>query len=280
MTERLCDQVIDYFNDQLSEADIRSFEDHLRSCESCQEELNELRDLTSDLPFLTESVEPPQGMKDRVLASVFDEKNKTMNMENTTPVSHEEKSDNQDRTVVYKRRNSPVIYGALAAALLLSVAGNGYLWNEAKEIESEKQNIAMERDIIESDYNQMLAEVETEGDEGIYDVIQTSTLASTEEGEEWQGNATIIAENGNVDLVIQVSGLPPLTGTESFQAWIIEGETPLPAGNFNIDENGNGAVTYRISDMEDFQIDQIAITLEPQPYNETPEGEIVLASPL
>ncbi|RKL67328.1 hypothetical protein CR203_11540 [Salipaludibacillus neizhouensis] len=280
MTERQCDQVIDYFNDQLSDEEKREFEDHLRSCKSCQEELNELRDLTSDFPFLTESEEPPQGMKKRVLASVFDEKNESETMQNTTPVSPERESITENHPGVSRRRRSPIIFGTLAAALLLSVAGNGYLWNEARETESEKDNIAMERDILESDYNEILAQIETDDEEGVYDVIQTSNLSSIDEGEEWQGKASIIAEGGNIDLVIQVEGLPPLNGTETFQAWLIEGETPLPAGNFNIDENGNGAVTYRISDLEDFQIDQIAITLEPQPYNETPEGDLILASPL
>lgn len=323
MKERQCDQLIDYFNNQLTEEEKLAYEEHLRNCESCQEELNELRELIDDLPFLSDSVEPPQGMRDRVLASVFNETGKDQNetsafegeasekggispiqtnekstkqeapvyskdesseMHGTPSASKTETSKKHDPSISYKRRKNPaVIYGSLAAALLLSVIGNGYLWNETRELESQNQQVAMEHDILESDYNrlesdynQLLAEGE-EGD-GVYDVLRTSNLASTEAEEDWQGQATIIAENGNVDLVIQVTGLPALTGTETFQAWIFDGETPLPAGNFNIDEDGNGAVKFRISDMEDSQIDQIAITLEPQPYNEEPEGQIVLAS--
>lgn len=275
MTEQ-CDHLIDYFNHQLTEGKKQEFEQHMRACESCQEELQELRDLTDDLPFIAESMEPPEGMKERVLASVFDEKNDNKNEQEFTSTLSEENSVGQESSIPYKHRKTPVIYGSLAAALLLSIVGNGYLWNEARELESENQHITMERDIIEADYHELLAEGEDDG--GVADVLLTSNLASSEDEGQSQGTATIISENGHVDLVIQVTGLPPLSGSEAFQAWIIEGETPAPAGSFHIDEDGNGAMTFRISDMEDFQIDHIAITLEPQPNNEAPQGEIVLAS--
>ncbi|WP_416148694.1 anti-sigma factor domain-containing protein [Salipaludibacillus sp. HK11] len=276
MTKRKCDQIIDYFNDQLSNEEAKTFEEHVQSCESCQEELDELRELTDDLPFISEPVEPPNGMKERVLSNVFaDEKeNETLETIRMTP------SNKKDDEIVVNRRKgiSPFVSGSIAAALLLSLIGNGYLWNEQQNLSQNKQELMMERDMIESDYFALLEEAEEESG-GVSDVLLTSNLSATEdEGAQGEGVATIIAENGNVDLVIQVEDMPGVTGTEVFQAWIIEGETPHPAGNFNIDENGNGAVTFRISDMEDFQIDQIAITLEPQPANEQPEGQVVLAS--
>jgi len=271
MTERNCDQVIDYFNDQLSDEEAKAFEEHMRNCESCQEELDELRQLTDDLPFISEPVEPPKGMKERVLSNVFEEEKS-----DTKPTTTIHKNENE-AVVKRKKRLLPFISGSLAAALLLSLIGNGYLWNEQQNLSQDKQQLMMERDIIESDYLALLEEDEEGG--GVSDVLLTSNLAATDdEGAQGQGMATIIAENGNVDLVIQVTDMPSMVGTEVFQAWIIEGETPHPAGNFNIDEDGNGAVTFRISDMDDFQIDQIAITLEPQPYNEQPEGQLVLAS--
>lgn len=275
MTEHKCDQVIDYFNDQLSDKETKAFEEHVRNCESCQEELEELRQLTDDLPFISEPVQPREGMKERVLSNVFADDEEEQQRD-ANPISSINKKD--DEVVVKrKRRVSPIIYGSLAAALLLSLIGNGYLWNEQQNLSQDKQQLIMERDIIESDYLALLEEDEEGG--GIADVLLTSTLAATaDDGAQGQGTATIIAENGNVDLVIQVADMPKATGTEVFQAWIIDEETPHPAGNFNIDENGNGAVTFRISDMEDFQIDQIAITLEPQPNNKQPEGQLMLAS--
>ncbi|WP_280770414.1 anti-sigma factor [Salipaludibacillus daqingensis] len=278
MTERMCEQVIDYFNDQLSDDDKKIFEEHLQNCESCKEELAELRELTDDLPLISEPMEPPRGMKQRVLSSVFDDEteDETTDSKLLTPID-EKVTEEKPLPVKRKNRGSAFIYGSLAAALLLSLIGNGYLWNEQQNLSQDKQQLMMERDIIESDYLALLEE-EEEGT-GTSDVLLTSNLASVEdEGTQGQGTATIISENGNVDLVIQVSDMPEATGTEVFQAWVIDDETPYPTGSFNIDENGNGAVTFRISDMGDFQIDQIAITLEPQPDNEQPEGQLLLAS--
>ncbi|AOM84094.1 anti-sigma factor [Salisediminibacterium beveridgei] len=274
MTDRNCEQLIDYFNHQLSDEEAKTFEAHLRNCESCQEELKELQELTDELPLLSEPVEPPDGMKHRVLSNVFEEKNTPA--EPATPITATEiGKPRKQRNRIY-----PFVSGGLAAALLLSLIGNGYLWNEQQELSQEREQLVSERNQIESDYFALLDEVETpDEDGGVSDILLASNLASTDEEEfQGQGTATIISENGNVDLVIQVTDMPEATGTEVFQAWIIEGETPYPTGSFNIDEEGNGAVSFRISDMDDIQIDQIAITLEPQPNNQEPEGQMVLAS--
>lgn len=281
MKDRNCEQLIDYFNQQLSDDEAKAFEEHLRNCESCQEELKELQELTDELPLLSEPVQPPEGMKDRVLSNVFEEKNTPAEPETSITANESEKPVKQ------RNRIYPFVSGGLAAALLLSLLGNGYLWNEQQELSqkqeqvtAERNQLMEERDRIESDYFALLDEVETpDEDGGVSDILLASNLASTDEEEfQGQGTATIISENGNVDLVIQVTDMPEASGTEVFQAWIIEGETPYPTGSFNIDEEGNGAVSFRISDMDDLQIDQIAITLEPQPNNQEPEGQMVLAS--
>ncbi|MCY1050257.1 anti-sigma factor family protein, partial [Mammaliicoccus sciuri] len=37
-----CEKLYDYFNDQLSKDEIQKFEEHLKTCKNCQEELDEL----------------------------------------------------------------------------------------------------------------------------------------------------------------------------------------------------------------------------------------------
>lgn len=274
MTSRQCDQLIDYFNNQLSEDEKKIFEEHLQMCESCQEELKELTELTEDLPLLSKSEEPPEGMKERVLNNAYEEENvRETDHDQTVPLR-----DKKDEKLQHpKKRFSPVIYGSLAAALLLSLVGNGILWNERQELSEESQQLMLERDMIESDYEALLAELDEPG--GTANIMQTSNLAYAGEDDlEASGTAMIISENDHVDLVIQVTNMEIPQDEDVFQAWVIEGEEPHPTGSFNIDENGNGAVIYRLSDMDDVEIDQIAITLESQPDREEPEGPIILAS--
>ncbi|PTL38193.1 anti-sigma factor [Alkalicoccus saliphilus] len=279
MTNHQCEKLIEYFNGQMLEEEKEAFEKHLESCEECREELSEWEELSADLPFLSEAEEPPQGMKERVLTNVW---NSEENKENTEAP---EKEKDEEKNHSFKRPSPIWLAGTAAAALLLSLAGNGYLLSENQQLAEEREQLAeeaeqlaLERDVIASDYEALLEE-EEDGN-GVADVLLASNLASADEALfSGEGSATIISEDGHVDLLVQVSGMPELEGEEAFQAWIIEGETPVSAGSFTIDENGNGAVRYRLSDMEDMQIDQIAVTLEPQPNNDQPEGQMVLASP-
>ncbi|NJP38073.1 anti-sigma factor domain-containing protein [Alkalicoccus luteus] len=275
MSSTECHQLIDYFNREMNEQERRDFEKHLETCAECREELQEWEELAGELPFMSAAAEPPEGMKDRILGSVFEEK-ETENRQEAAPPAIEEK--------MKKKRSIPVwAAGLTAAALLISISGNIFqaadrqqLAEETSQLEEERQELVFERDLLEADFEELQAQLEEQ--DGVSDVLLASTLSPAREGFEGDGSATIISENGHIDLVIQVSNMPQLEGTEAFQAWVIEGETPVPAGSFTIDENGNGAVTYRLTEMEDTQIDQIAISLEPQPNSLQPEGEILLAS--
>lgn len=274
MTEKQCDKLVDYFNGQMNDMEKAAFETHLAGCRACQEELAEWEELTGDLAFLSTPADPPSGMKERVLGNVLAEE---------PPAGKEVKTEESVQGKRKKRFAAPWITGTLAAALLLSLVGNSILWSErqdiaaeAEKLSEEAERLAFERDLLQEDMEALLEEEELEG---VSDVLLASSLSAAGGAEfTGEGSATIISDNGDLELVIQVTNMPELEGSETFQAWVIEGEIPIPAGSFTIDENGNGAVSYNLSDMEDSQIDQIAISLEPQPNSLQPQGEILLAS--
>ncbi|WP_026691062.1 anti-sigma factor [Alteribacter aurantiacus] len=277
MSTNQCDRLIDYFNRQLTEKEQEQFETHLSSCEECREELMELREMTDDLPFLADPVEPPEEMKKRILTNVLKDEDKK---DTSTKASKENVVVSTSR----RSRKSPFIYGALAASLLLSVGINGWLWTENQQLVGENEQISSDFQEVAEERNELVTEltairdsIEEDVQPGTSQVVLTANLDSTL-GDVSNGFATLISEQNQVQLVIQVAGMPELEGTEAYQAWIIEGETPIPAGSFEIDEAGNGAVAFNVQDIENLNVDQIAITLEPRPNNELPEGEVLLAS--
>ncbi|MBM7095185.1 anti-sigma factor [Bacillus sp. H-16] len=281
MNTSQCDRLIDYFNRQLSENEQKQFESHLSSCEDCREELMELRELTDELPFLADPVKPPENMKKRVLANVFANEEKNVREEGE---DNKEKNNDLVAGPGTSRRKSPILLGSLAASLLLSVGLNTWLWTENRELAGENEQLAGEFQQVAEERNELVTELtairdalDEETAPGTAQVVLSAGLDSTL-GEASNGFATLITEQDKVQLVIQVSDMPELSGTEAYQAWIIEGETPIPAGSFKIDETGNGAVAFNMQDLEELNVDQIAITLEPRPNNELPEGEILLAS--
>ena len=52
-------QVIDYFNGHLQGEEKAQFEEHIKHCSACKEELEELTSLMSDIPFLAGDQTPP-----------------------------------------------------------------------------------------------------------------------------------------------------------------------------------------------------------------------------
>jgi anti-sigma factor RsiW len=57
----------------LDERDRAAFEEHLRSCEGCREEVDELRVAADALPLAAEQLVPPPELRDRIMAVVRDE---------------------------------------------------------------------------------------------------------------------------------------------------------------------------------------------------------------
>ncbi|WP_269317526.1 anti-sigma factor [Exiguobacterium sp. KJ 601] len=238
-----CDQLIDYFNQHLTEEERMKFEQHLATCKDCQEELEQLEALVGGVAFLSTPTEPPRGMKARVLDRVFEEEG------DNEPVIITDTSASVPPATPFKqkkKRNVPV-WGmvALAAALLLSLIGNGYLLTNQPDAP------------------------------GI-----TLTESIPLEGES-EGTAYLAEQDGTTQLIVQTNGLASLDANEVYQVWLLKDGSPIPTGAFVTDDKGNGTVIYTLdSDEVDVDWDTVAVTKEPNRGNETPQGEIVLSASL
>ncbi|MDX5323571.1 MAG: anti-sigma factor [Exiguobacterium sp.] len=232
-----CDQLIDYFNRHLTEDERIQFEAHLATCETCQQELEQLEALVGGVAFLSEPAEPPSGMKARILNHVF--------AEDETSKAVEPKTDKPAPVTPFtapkERRKAPWGAFALAAALLLSLIGNGYL---------------------------LLNQTEPSG------IALTETVPLDGEAD---GVAYLAEQDGTRQLIVQTNGLTPLEANEVYQVWLIKDDSPIPTGAFVTDDKGNGTVIYTLDATEaEMDWDTVAVTKEPERGNTTPEGEIVL----
>lgn len=227
----------------------KSFQSHLQTCSSCQEELQELEIVLGDLTFLAAEQALPPGMKERVLANVFHED------ERVSELSHHKEEIKQKNKIRSTSRWIPL----LAAGLLFSLVGNGYL-------------------LLKSDSEQEVSESPKLSEPATS--IQTVTLQPTNP-EKGKTTASIVDDNGKANVVIQASGLQQLQKDEVYQVWLIKDDKPVPAGAFVADEQGNGTVIYKMTEEQRKQKwDTMAITLEPSANNKLPQGDIVLSSAL
>lgn len=247
MHKKYCDHLIDYFNGILDEETSKAYEAHLNTCEDCQIELAELEFLTEDLPYTATPMEPPSGMKERVLDNVFASEIEHIDKVNLT------KNPKKQSIKLGKNWITPL----LAATLLFSVFGNGYLLLDQKNTAS-KDPIALE------------------GTDQVFKTVRLSpseTIQST-------AVASMIKKDNKMEIVIQAEVLAPLKEQQAYQVWLLEDGKPYRAGTFIPNQDGTGAVSYPINYDGDHNWDTVAITLEPTSDSQEPQGEIILSSEL
>lgn len=258
-----CDQLIDYFNHQLTEKEKEAFEAHLKECASCKEELEELEELTMDLPYDVEGIEPPKGMKDRVLSNVKKEKPNSVDAESSNSTPDVTKLKDKKDLPPIKRKvgwTKPLI----AAALTLSLVGNGAALIYLNQDDTPDGAVPSDSD---------------QGEVSL-DTLSQKHVLEPSEGVNAQATAFMIEQNNRTNLVIQADNLPPLTGEEAYQVWVLEEGTPYRAGTFVSGEDGSGAVSYVMDYDKEHSFDTIAITKEPNAKSQQPQGDILLSSPL
>lgn len=247
-----CNQLIDYFNDQLEPIEKKAFEDHLKSCEACQEELNEWKLITEDLPYSVDPVEPNAGMKERILGNV-------LAAEEPTGVVVEEEhhvSEPVPMTKANPKKKSWVM-PTMAAALLFSLIGNAVLLSSVTD---------------EGEQNP--------GEVAFVDAATTFMATDLTPSQTFQGvaSAAMVEQNEATTLLIQAENLEPLQGSEAYQVWLIDKDgNPVRAGTFIPNERGIGAVQEQVV-LEGREYVTLAITLEPEPDNVAPEGVVVLSA--
>ncbi|MRX71887.1 hypothetical protein GJU40_06835 [Bacillus lacus] len=241
--KKQCDHLIDYISRSLTEQDKEAFEQHMAGCKQCEEEYRELMDLTENLPYLSEPVDPPREMKTRILENVYGE---TKSSQGTVKQTTEE----VPQKGIASWGKGPFI--GMAAALMLSLAGNIYLLNSPPDSEQLPQEVVADA----------LSLQPTSPDSSVYAMAMLLT-----------------SQQGEQKIILQAANLPPLEEGQYYQAWLIVGETPEPTGYFTPDETGKGSLVYNLGEKRE-NWHTLAVTIENEPNLPAPQGEVVLAGEL
>ena len=242
MTNVNCDHLVDYLNGSLDEQQRRQFEQHLAECPECRE----IVDMTGELPYLADPVEPSPGMKARIMDAVFEEQQNNGPTEVKPTVRAAHPAPAKPKRNFNSSKWTPLI----AAGLLVSLLGNAYAFYELSDQPDEPATPEVAFETINLQPSEAFAGV---------------------------GTAAIVRDDNALNLLVQADQLAPLSGEEVYQIWLLKDGQPIPAGAFTADEENEGAAFFSLEeDTEGW--DTIAITLEPQRGNELPQGEIVLSA--
>jgi anti-sigma factor RsiW len=267
--EQAIDLAAAYVLGALDEAEMVAVREHLASC---PESHAEFEDLGGVVPYLLEMpdlklVEPPASLRDRVMAAAAaDPAARGTTTPATpapttpapaTPPAPTAFPSATERDARARRRTNAMGWAMRIAAVIAIVVLGGWNLLLQNELSATRR--------FDDAVSAVIAAAAEPGS-------KTVVLAPGENSEA-RGIAAV-RPDGSV--VLAMRDLPPLSGSEIYETWVIvPGAPPLAVGGFTVDANGRAVFTTRASDAPPGST--IAVTREPRPGNTAPEGPIVSA---
>lgn len=253
-----CDYLIDCLIGEATAAERKAFERHLTDCPSCSRQWTDMLDVWNSLPGVADSSDPPAGLKEEVMQSIFGmEKrhapgDRAASAEQAAP-SPVRVPDLVSAPAASTRPRRNYALGAAAAAILLVVC----VWFYTARSDDSFVVNAIEQPLY---------------------VEQTYVLnASESSGADAQGTGWIVCQGNKKKLVLNTSGLAATSNDEAYQVWLIHDGKRQNAGTFWVDPKGNGVLVYDLP-RRDAEFDTIGITLEPDSRGNRPRGKKVLGN--
>jgi anti-sigma-K factor RskA len=191
--------------------------EHLATCREPHDEVAELGGIVPYLAETVELVEPPAALKGRVLAAARADLDSSPRTVVAVPVVPFPGPRGRDARRVGRPRRAWL--GRIAAALLIVALGgwNVLLLGQLEEARDYERGVAAVLDVAAQPGS------------------VTAILAGTEPG--GPRGLAAVAARGRV--VLAVRDLPPTTGTQVYEAWVIVGDGgPVPIGSFTVRSGG------------------------------------------
>ncbi|HSL41987.1 MAG TPA: anti-sigma factor [Anaerolineales bacterium] len=245
-----------YALDALTDEERKLVEDYLAEHPEARQQIEEMGWAASALPYGVAPVEPPQHVKDGLLARVAAD-------ESARPLPASQPSRRPFRfETLFRTLSLATAAIAIVGVILLSfqvsrlrteiAALNERLAAQSQSLDQIIQNLPQSNPVI------------------------TVSLRGTDVQPQAQGQ--LIANPNEQSAVLVISGLPPLEPGKTYQVWLI-GNAPVSAGLLTVDENGQ-SVLIVTSEEAIGSFNSLGISIEPEGGSTQPTGEIVVLSDL
>ena len=253
-----CDEVRDlagsFVLDALDADEAAAVREHLATCPDSHEEMAELGGVVPVLAASVPIVEPPAGLKDRVLAAAqadLDERTRAgaPAARVAEPIPFPGPAERERR----QRRSVASWVLGIAAVVAIALLGVSNLLLRAQLDQSQS-------------YQQSV--------QAVLDVSAkpgSLTAVLTPDGGTGTGLAAIDPAGG---VTMAMQDLAPTAGNQVYEAWVIGGDgVPVPIGSFQVGNSGTGSMTASGVPAANGSI--LALTLEAGPGATTPTLPII-----
>jgi anti-sigma-K factor RskA len=219
---------------------------HIAGCAKCTRLAQDLRAVVDVLPLSVTQVDPPESLKERLLAEIRKEGSTP-----ARPVSIGQRP-RQRRLWV-----TPLL--AAVAILGLMLSGGMLAWNIS---------LVHQVSSLEQQSNSLGARVTS--------LQRQLALAYGLQGSGVTGKLIYFPQQ-NIT-VLEMEGLPQLKGTQVYQGWLIHDNQPLSIGLLSV-QNGIASVTFP-GNITGYQTAAVSREPGPHPSKNKPAGPIVAAGEL
>ncbi len=277
----------------LSSEESRSLGAHLSTCAECRREAAQMRDAATSLAYMVAPVAPPVHLRARVLDAVKALKSEAENVidiEDADEKSGESsgtfdggplRAASKDGTWQLLASRPPLMYGALAAALVLAVltVASAMLWNRSSEYEAQVIRLSEDANKSRAETARLSEEAERARSEAerareVREMLgapgaRLIHLAGTDSAP--GARASMVFEPTTGRALLLASALPPPPAGKAYQLWYIAGGPPQPGGTFTTDREG-GSVMRDQAPAEGRNASVFVVTLEPAGGVKAPTG--------
>jgi anti-sigma-K factor RskA len=260
MDQRIEELLPLYALDALTDEEKDLVKTYLREHPEARQQIEEMENAVSALPYGVPPVEPSPRSKEALMARVAADQRAT----SSTP-----KQASRPRGMRWENFFRAFSLGAAAIAILWAFVLNAQIARLRAEISALRDALVAQSNAIEQ-INANLPELTPS-------TVITVSLKGTDVQPKAQGQ--LIADPNSQSAVLVIVGLTPLEAGRTYQVWLIQGDAPVSAGLLKVDVNGQGVLVVT-SEAAIGSFDALGISVEPEEGSPQPTGDIVVLSAL
>ena len=261
MNEKIEELFTFYALDAVTEAERQQVEDYVASDPEARRRLDEMIRTASALPYESEPLEPPADLKQTLMDRVHADAQKRFVPPPSVPDSAWSRFI--DSFLPRAGQLLPQAVTVLSLFIALAVGAWGIsMRNELTHLQAETALLQKEL----ADQRLVLSQIASPN-------AQTFAISGTDH--QPQAHGQLIADSQTGSAVLVVSGLRQLEAGSIYEFWLIEGDTPMAAGLFEVNEEGK-AILQVSQAVTPEAFDAIGVSIEPEPGSVQPTGDIVM----
>jgi anti-sigma-K factor RskA len=248
MRDEHVDDLIDLYALGALEPDEQgAVDEHLDTCGRCRTQLAQAKELVSLLAWTPDQHEPPPQLRGRLMRRV----QQLQRLDGDEP-----RSWWQRLLPDVRRRTTQFTFGlsmALAALLLFTGLRASNLQREITTLRSQLRDQQVIVDALQSPGTRLVSLTQASGGP----------------------QARLLLDPAGQRAYLVTLALQPLPDNQTYQLWLIDGQTPVSAGLFEVDGQGIGRVVVE-ADQPFSQYQSIGISIEPDGGSPQPTNVVLL----